>query len=80
MLCILVFFFANEVECERGKQDFSNKVIVLNATSLITFNTKMPGKQVLKNIIQLVYFNYYKDKSVKEIAHTLYLKIRKFIS
>ena len=24
-------FLTNEMECERGKQDFSNKVIVLNA-------------------------------------------------
>ena len=24
--------FTNEMECERGKQDLSNKVIVLNAT------------------------------------------------
>ena len=25
-------FFTKDVECERGKQDFSNKVIVLKAT------------------------------------------------
>ena len=30
-------FFANEMECERGKQDFSNKVIALNATSVLIF-------------------------------------------
>ena len=28
-------FSANEMECERSKQDFSNKVIVLNATSVL---------------------------------------------
>ena len=26
------FFFTNEMECERGKQDFSNKVIILNVS------------------------------------------------
>ena len=39
MLCILGFFI-NEMECERGKQDFSNKVIVLNATISISITTK----------------------------------------
>ena len=29
-----------EMECERGKQDFSNKVIVFNATSVGTINFK----------------------------------------
>ena len=38
-------------------------------------NTKMLGKLVSKNIIQLVYFNYYKDKSTKEIADMFSLKI-----
>ena len=63
-------FFTNEMECERGKQDFSNRGILLNATSafILVFQHKMPGKRVSKNIIQLVYFNYYKDKSVKEIT------------
>ena len=28
----------------------------------------MPGKRVSKNIIELVYFDYYKGKSAKEIA------------
>ena len=36
----------------------------------------MPGKRVSKNIIQLVYFNYYKSKSAKEIADMISLKIR----
>ena len=40
------------------------------------FNTKMPGKRVSKNIIQLVYFNYYEGKSAKEIADLLSLKIK----
>ena len=38
-------------------------------------NTKMPGKPVLKTIIKLVYFNYYKGKSAKEIADMFSLKI-----
>ena len=66
--------FTNEMEYERGKQ-FSNKVIVLNATSALYFNTKMPGRRVSKNIEQLAYFNYYKGKSAKEIADTFSLKI-----
>ena len=40
------------------------------------FNAKMPRKRVSKNITQLVYFNYYKGKSVKEIADMLSWKIR----
>ena len=40
------------------------------------FNTKMPGKRVSKNIIQLVYLIYYKGKSMKEIADMFSLKIR----
>ena len=28
------FFFTNKMKCERDKQDFSNKVIALNATSV----------------------------------------------
>ena len=35
----------------------------------------MPGKPVLKTIIKLVYFNYYKGKSAKEIADMFSLKI-----
>ena len=69
-------FFTNEMECERCKQDFSNKVIVLNTTSVQIFDTKSPGKRVSKNIIQLVYFNYYKGKSEKEIADMFSLKIK----
>ena len=30
-------FITNEMECERGKQHFSNKVIFLNATSVLIF-------------------------------------------
>ena len=33
-------FFTNEMECERGKQDFSNKVITPNATSVLIFPYK----------------------------------------
>ena len=76
MLCILVFI-RYAMECGRGKQGFSNKVIVLNATSVLIFQyKKMSEKRVSKNIIQLVYFNYYKGKSAKEIADMFSLKIR----
>ena len=40
------------------------------------FNSKMPGKRDSKNIIKLVYFVYYKDKSAKEITDIFSLKIR----
>ena len=33
-------FFPNEMECKRGKQDFGNKVIVLNATNALIFEYK----------------------------------------
>ena len=29
--------FTNEMECERGKQEISNKVIVLNKTNVFIF-------------------------------------------
>ena len=57
-------FFTNEMKCERSKQNFSNKVILLNATSVLTFEYKKARKTSSKHIIQLVYFNYYKGKSV----------------
>ena len=28
-------FFTNETECKRGKQDFSNETVFLNATSVL---------------------------------------------
>ena len=40
------------------------------------FNIKMLGKKFSKNIIKLVYFNWYKSKSAKEIADMFSLKIR----
>ena len=67
------WLFTDEMECERGKQDFSNKVIVHNATSVLIFQYKNAGKRVSKNIIQ---FYYYKGKSAKEIADMIYFKIR----
>ena len=36
----------------------------------------MPGKRNSKNIIELVYLNYNKGKSTKEIADMFSLKIR----
>ena len=47
MLGILVFI-QNEMECERCKQDFSNKVIVLNATCVIIFQYKNVRKTSFK--------------------------------
>ena len=41
-------FFTNEMECERHKQDFSNKVIILEATSVLIFKYKNARKQVSK--------------------------------
>ena len=40
------------------------------------FNIKLPEKRVSKNIIQMMYFNYCKGKSAKEIAVMFSLKIR----
>ena len=68
-------FFSNEMACERDKQDFSNKVIVLNATSFI-YQYKNAKKRISKNFLQLIYFNYYKGKSAKEIADMFFLQIR----
>ena len=69
-------FFTNEMDCERGKHDLSNKVIVLNAQVSSYFNTKMPEKGLSKNIIRVVYSNYCKSKSAKEIADMFSLQIR----
>ena len=41
-------FFTNEMECERSKQDFSNKVIVLTATSALIFQFKNGRKIIFK--------------------------------
>ena len=41
--------FTNEMECERDKQDFNNKVIVLNATSVLIFQYKNARKTSFKN-------------------------------
>ena len=75
MLCIYCFF-TNEMECERSKQDFSKKVIVLNATSVLIFQYKNARKTSFKKYytsgqLQLVY----KGKSAKEIAYMFSLKI-----
>ena len=50
-----------------------NKILVIKRSLIMPqlslyFNTKMPGKQVATNIKQLIYFNYHKGKSAKEIA------------
>lgn len=40
-----------------------------------TLFEKMPGKRTYDNIIQLVYFNYYKGKSAKDLAEMFSLKL-----
>ena len=42
------FTRVNEMECERSKQDLSNKVIVLNATSALIFQYKNARKASFK--------------------------------
>ena len=69
-------YLTNEVESERGKQGFSNKVVVFNAASVLVFEyKKMPVKRVPKNIIQLVSFNDHKGKSAKEIRENCKTKL-----
>ena len=46
----------NEMECERGNQDFSNKVIVLMQQVSLYFKTKKPGKRISRNVIQFGQF------------------------
>ena len=41
-------FFTNEMECERGKEYFGNKVIVLNATSFLVLQYKNARKTSFK--------------------------------
>ena len=41
-------FLTYEMECERGKQDFSNKEIVLNSTSVLIFQYKNSRKTSFK--------------------------------
>ena len=40
--------FTNEMECKRGKQDFSNKMIILNETSVLIFQCKNATKKSFK--------------------------------
>ena len=68
-------FFANEMECERGKQDFSNKVIVLNATSVLIFQYINARKTTFKKYYTIIYFNNCKGKSANGIADMFSLKI-----
>ena len=44
-------FFTNEIECERGKQRFSNKVIVLNAASVLIFEYKKCRENEFQKIL-----------------------------
>ena len=58
-----------------------NKSFVIKCSFLMQqvsfyFHTQMPGRRVSINIIQLAYFNYYKDKSAKEVADIFSLKFK----
>ena len=60
-----------------GKQDFCNKVIVLNATSVLIFDYKNARKTSFKKYYTIGLFQLvYKGKSAKEIADMFALKIR----
>ena len=75
--CYAFWVFTNEKECEGGTHRFSDKVIVLNATSVLIFEYKKCREcTISKNIRQLVYSNCYKGKSDEEIAEMFFLKIR----
>ena len=45
-------FFTIEMECERGKQDFTFYLLMQQVS--LYFKTKMPGKRIAKNIVQLI--------------------------
>ena len=48
--------FTNEMECKRGKQGFSNKVIFLNAASFLIFQYKNARKTSLKKFYTIGLF------------------------
>ena len=55
--------------------------VYFNAISVLIFEyKKIPGKQVSKYIIQLIYFNYYKGKYATKIADMFSLKIKTIYS
>ena len=65
MLCILGFLQM------RWHVKGVNKILVIKSSFFMQqvslyFNTKMPVRRVSKNIIHLVYFNYYRRKSAKK--------------
>ena len=60
-----------------GKQDFGNKLIVLNAISGLIFQYKNAKKMSLKKYYTIKLFQLLqKGKSAKEIADMFSLKIR----
>ena len=60
-------FFTNKMECERGKQDFSNKVIVLNAPSVLIFQ--------YKNVRKTSYKKYYTVGRFQVLQRQIYSNI-----
>ena len=50
--------FTNGMECERGKQDFSNKVIVLNATHAYIIGHYNPSVSIIDLVFHTTYVIY----------------------
>ena len=49
-------FFTNEMQSEGGKTHFTNKVIVLNATSALIFQHKNASRRSLKKYYKIGIF------------------------
>ena len=69
-------FFVNEMEFERGKQDFSSKVIVLNVTNVLIFQYKNARKATFKKCYTIGLFQLLQGKFAKEFADMFSLKIK----
>ena len=69
-------FFRNEIDCERGKQVFSNKVIVFNATSVLILQYKYARKTNFKKNYAIDLFQLLQRQVCEEIADMFSLKIR----
>ena len=61
--CCVFGFFLNEMECERSIQDFSNKVIVLNATNVLISIEKCQ-----QNEFQTILYNWSISITTKQIC------------
>ena len=63
---VIFAFFTNKMECERGKQDFSNKVVVLNATSVLIFEYKNCQEDGFKKYYTIGLFQLLQRQICKE--------------